>query len=397
MSKEGSLLNKRFRFLVIALLCLLCGCSIKGDNLGAKAYKNGKCVAFYPPQSEKAKAYAMKLCEREDEMIFDYVLEKAGDYEKLTYLDGNIFYLNADHSDLNVTVKSGAEMLSAILRYDMKKEGIEEAYTSAFWQNSAPENLSLRSIEVELINQRMKLYFKDFDYTEFLPITYLEYLSGINLGFGYRDDFEKKIYIDPKRPMVALTYDDGPYETVDSILYEILDAYGGRATFYAVGSRMTKAELDSMERGIGLGMEFGSHSEYHESLSKQDVEEAAWAIMEPVNYVKEKLGYEMKTYRPPYGNRNHELEEVIGMPAVLWTLDSKDWSNRDEDITHDKIINNIEDGDIVLMHSLYMSSANATRRLVPELIDEGYQLVTVSELLKYKGYDIENLKVIGNN
>ena len=49
------------------------------------------------------------------------------------------------------------------------------------------------------------------------------------------------------------------------------------------------------------------------------------------------------------------------------------------------------------MHSLYMSSANATRRLVPELIDEGYQLVTVSELLKYKGYDIENLKVIGNN
>mgnify|MGYP002520050709 CR=1 FL=1 len=63
----------------------------------------------------------------------------------------------------------------------------------------------------------------------------------------------------------------------------------------------------------------------------------------------------------------------------------------------DKIINNIEDGDIVLMHSLYMSSANATRRLVPELIDEGYQLVTVSELLKYKGYDIENLKVIGSN
>ncbi|MBR3005222.1 MAG: polysaccharide deacetylase family protein, partial [Erysipelotrichaceae bacterium] len=215
--------------------------------------------------------------------------------------------------------------------------------------------------------------------------------------FGYRDDFEKKIYIDPKRPMVALTYDDGPYETVDSILYEILDAYGGRATFYAVGSRMTKAELDSIKRGIGLGMEFGSHSENHESLSKQDVEEAAWAIMEPVNYVKEKLGYEMKTYRPPYGNRNYELEEVIGMPAVLWTLDSKDWSNRDEDITHDKIINNIEDGDIVLMHSLYMSSANATRRLVPELIDEGYQLVTVSELLEYKGYDIENLKVIGNN
>ena len=57
----------------------------------------------------------------------------------------------------------------------------------------------------------------------------------------------------------------------------------------------------------------------------------------------------------------------------------------------------MEDGDIVLMHSLYSSSEKATRRLVPDLIDQGFQLVTVSELLKYKGYDIDTIKAYGHN
>ena len=197
--------------------------------------------------------------------------------------------------------------------------------------------------------------------------------------------------------MVALTYDDGPYRKVDAVLYETLHRYGARATFYSVGSRMSRDELDSIREGIALGNEFGSHTEYHASLAKQSVEEARWAVMETVDYVHEKLGYEMKTYRPPYGSRNRELENVIGMPAVLWTVDSKDWSNRDEDITYDRIMNSVEDGDIVLMHSLYMSSAEASKRLIPELIDLGYQLVTVSELLEYKGYDIDHLKVVGSN
>ena len=197
--------------------------------------------------------------------------------------------------------------------------------------------------------------------------------------------------------MIAITYDDGPYRPVDLKLYEIFDRYGGLATFYSVGSRMSKDELDNMTQGIELGMEFGSHTEYHTSLRKQDAEEGWWAIMEPVEYVEEKLGYRMKTYRPPYGSRNPDVEEIIGMPAILWTVDSKDWSNRDEDITYDRIMDYVEDGDIVLMHSLYTSSARATERLVPELIDRGFQLVTVSELLYYKGIDMDDLTAYGSN
>ena len=377
-------------------LLLLTSCA-ESANQGAEKYRNGKCIAFYPPESQAAKAYAAKLCEGGLERIFDYEIEKTGDICRISYLDGNVLYADENLRDLIVNISGGEEMLSDMLRYEMKEKGIDEAYTSGFWQNSAPEALVLDHIEAKLKNETLFLYFRDFDYTMNLPLNYLKTLSGIDPGLAPIEDHEKKIYIDPDRPMIAITYDDGPYRNVDTILYETFSRYGARATFYSVGSRMTRDELYNIREGIELGMEFGSHTEEHVSLTKQDTDEAYWAIMETVIYVRDKLHYEMKTYRPPYGNRNYEVEDIIGMPAVLWTVDSRDWSNRDADITYQRVMNSVKDGDIVLLHSLYMSTAEATKRLVPDLIDAGYQLVTITELLKYKGYDIDRIKAIGNN
>ena len=197
--------------------------------------------------------------------------------------------------------------------------------------------------------------------------------------------------------MVAITYDDGPYRTVDEVIYDTFRRYDARATFYVAGYRMSQTEIDSIEEGIQMGMEFGSHSENHSNLSLLDAYEARAAIMEPVSYVYEKLGYRMRTYRPPYGSRNYEMEDIIDMPAILWTVDTRDWYYRDEETTYQRALADIKDGDIVLMHSLYMSSALASQRIVPELIDRGFQLVTVSELLEAKGYDLDTLKAYGSN
>ncbi len=390
-----SLLNRRITLLIASLL-LFSGCA-ESVHQDAEKYRNGKCVAFYPPQSEAARDYAMALCADGEERIFDYDFKKSGDICRISYLDGNILYLNEDLSDLKLSVNDGAEMLSDMLRYEMKKQGIDEAYTSSFWLKSTAEELDLSHIEAKLKNDMLFLHFSDFDYTMKLPLGYLKKLSGVDPGVKPTGDYEKRYYIDPDRPMIALTYDDGPYREVDQILFEIFNRYGARATFYSVGSRMSRDELYSIQEGIDMGMEFGSHTEEHISLSGQNVDEARLAIMEPVEYVRDKLHYEMKTYRPPYGNRNYEVEDVIGMPAVLWNVDSKDWSNRDADITYRRVMDGVRDGDIVLMHSLYRSTARATERLVPDLIDEGYQLVTVTELLKYKGYDTGRIHAIGNN
>ncbi|MBQ6334811.1 MAG: polysaccharide deacetylase family protein [Erysipelotrichaceae bacterium] len=382
---------------IIVFLISLVSCKVKPDNENAAEYTNGKCVAFYPPESQKALDHVKDLCKSGEELIYDYRQSEAGDFYYISYYDGHRFYIDENTRDLKLEVNGGAEMLSDLLRYRMKKEGLDRAYTSKFWLASDKDELDLKDIDLRIEEDELKLYFKQFAYTLELPIGYAKMLTGYSLGGVDRYNYEKQVYIDPDRPMIALTYDDGPYRPVDTILYETLEKYGAKATFYSVGSRMTADELDNIATGIEKGMEFGSHTEYHVSLSKQEVDEACFAIMETVDYVDEKLGYRMKTYRPPYGNRNHELEDVIGMPAILWTVDSRDWSNRDEDITYQNVMEQVKDGDIILMHSLYKSTAKASQRLVPDLIDRGFQLVSVSELLTYKGYDMTTLKAYGSN
>ncbi len=383
--------------LTVFMIFALSGCA-RSDNENAEKYRNGKCVVFYPSGNETIKEYAMNLCQDGvEERFYDYVKEKAGDYYSITYNNGRYFYVNEDQSQLDLKVINNTKMLSDMLRYEMKKDELDKAYTARFWKDSDSEALDLQKIDVSLQDDHLELYFRDFDYTLKLSLGYLETFTGKDLGFGRVDEYEKKNYISDRRPMVALTYDDGPYREVDEVIYEALKEYGARGTFYVAGYRMSQNELENIKEGIELGMEFGSHSENHDSLYVLEPYEARASIMDPVDYVYDKLGYRMRTYRPPYGSRNYDMEEIIDMPAILWTVDTMDWYYRDEDTTYERTVNNIEDGDVVLMHALYMSSALATKRIVPELIDRGFQLVTVSELLEHKGYDISTLKVYGHN
>lgn len=388
---------KRIAILLFSVLLLTLSACARSENEGAEKYTNGKCTVFYPGENMTIRDYAMSLCESKEELLYDYKVEKAGDYLKLSYQNGRYFYLNKDMSDLEFKVIDGAEMLSDMLRYEMKKNEIDEAYTTRFWLNSDKDSLELSDIDIEVNDDHLKLDFRDFDYTMDLPLGYLKMLTGKDLGFEELHDYEKQSYLSPNRPMVAITYDDGPYRTVDEVLYQIFSKYDAKATFYVAGYRMSANEMENIAEGIKLGMEFGSHSENHENLSTLGAYEAKATIMEPVNYVYQKLGYEMKTYRPPYGARNYDMEDIIDMPAILWSVDTKDWANRDEDITYERAVADVEDGDVILMHSLYMSSARASERIVPELIDQGFQLVTVSQLLEYKGYDLSKLKAYGHN
>ena len=89
--------------------------------------------------------------------------------------------------------------------------------------------------------------------------------------------------------------------------------------------------------------------------------------------------------RPPYGSVSRRAREVCDKPMIGWSVDTLDWKYRNAD----KVIASVKseddlEGDVILMHSLYESTVEATRVLVPWLIENGYQLVTVSELFAYK-------------
>ena len=85
--------------------------------------------------------------------------------------------------------------------------------------------------------------------------------------------------------------------------------------------------------------------------------------------------------RPPFGDWNEELECEVGMTTVLWSVDSLDWKLRNKNRIVKRVLKDVEDGDIILMHDIFPSSVEAALELVDALTKEGYTFVTVDELL----------------
>ena len=193
--------------------------------------------------------------------------------------------------------------------------------------------------------------------------------------------------IDPLKPMVALTYDDGPSKNSTSRILETLRVNGGRATFFMVGNRAEKngAVIRQM---VEQGCEVANHTYDHTLMSKVDPAELERQLMMTNQVVADAGGVTPVLMRPCGGDTNEAgmgVAGAISMPAVLWSIDTLDWKTRDAEKTVSAVLDHVKDGDIILMHDLYETAADASDVIVPELIRRGYQLVTVSELASYRG------------
>ena len=194
--------------------------------------------------------------------------------------------------------------------------------------------------------------------------------------------------IDPEKPMVALTFDDGPSIYTKEIL-KTLKKYDARATFFIVGERVS-SYADTMKQASKQGCEIGSHSYSHANLGTAALSTINSELDKTEDKVKDILGYYTGIMRPPYGSIGTKLREQVGKPMILWSIDTLDWKTRNAKSTETKIMSNVKDGDIILMHDLYSQSRDAAIKVIPKLIKEGYQLVTVSEMAKYKGFSIKS-------
>lgn len=193
--------------------------------------------------------------------------------------------------------------------------------------------------------------------------------------------------IDPSRPMVALTYDDGPSKNSTPRILETLRANGGRATFFMVGNRAEK-NGSVIRQMVEQGCEVANHTYDHTLMSKVDPGELERQLMMTNQVVAGAGGVTPVLMRPCGGDTNDAgmgVAGAISMPAVLWSIDTLDWKTRDVQKTVSAVLDHVKDGDIILMHDLYETAADASDVIVPELIRRGYQLVTVSELASYRG------------
>lgn len=192
--------------------------------------------------------------------------------------------------------------------------------------------------------------------------------------------------IDPSRPMVALTYDDGPAPATGRIL-DVLEAHGAKATFYMVGNRMNSYP-DTVRRIAAVGSEIGSHTWGHNYITGLGAEALHGNLNQFDTALSQIVGIRSTTMRPPGGFVNGASQQALasyGVPAIMWSIDTLDWKTRNPQATINSVLSKVQDGSIILMHDLYGTTADATAVLVPELINRGYQLVTVSDLARCRG------------
>jgi len=190
--------------------------------------------------------------------------------------------------------------------------------------------------------------------------------------------------IDQSKPMIALTFDDGPSEYTSQVL-DIFERYGCRATFCTVGN-LVNARKDIVKHASDLGCEVIGHSWDHRDLTKLSVEEIKKELDDTSAVIESATGVSPRLYRPPYGAVNSTLKSTsaeLGYVMICWSVDPEDWKTKNADSVYSEVMSHVSNKAIVLSHDLYRTTVDAYERIIPELLDQGYQLVTVSELMRY--------------
>lgn len=209
-------------------------------------------------------------------------------------------------------------------------------------------------------------------------------------------------WIDPEKPMVALSFDDGPVSPCDDFstgirIQNALADNGMHATFFYWGVSLNDSSRKEIERAYELGFELGNHTRTHSDLAKLSPEEIDKEIAYMDGKLSEIADQEHFLVRPPYLSLNDQVKETIVAPLITCGLDTKDWDNASTQQIIDTIVHAAENGSldrqIVLMHETYTTTAEAMEYLVPYLKDAGYQIVSISEMYCALGKNMSGGKV----
>ncbi len=205
-------------------------------------------------------------------------------------------------------------------------------------------------------------------------------LCGLLIFHNNHDYQQIAIDIDPTKPMVALTFDDGPNEDYTPKVLDILLKYQAYATFCINGKNIVNNE-ELLKKMVYEGHELANHTFSHYDLTTLNKEEIKDEIAKNQAEVFRVLPeYKLQYIRPPYGHYNEDVIDAMGMAPLLWDIDSGDWEEPNAEAIYNTVMNNISDGDIVIFHDDNPETIKALNNIIPALQKKGFQLVTVSQL-----------------
>lgn len=206
-------------------------------------------------------------------------------------------------------------------------------------------------------------------------------------GFDRKDPEDIVIYnYKNNENKIALTFDDGPHPRQTEAILDILDEYGIKATFFAVGVNVENYS-SALQEVVNRGHEIANHTYSHPKVSGLDYESFKNEIIKAEKIIYEATGYKTKLLRPPEGMIGSAVKEAsmdLDYKVILWDIDTRDWAHTDPERIAAHVVNKIQSGDIILMHDYIgknSPTAAALRLFIPKLLDMGYNFVVVSELI----------------
>ena len=394
--KNKKLLITSLVILAVGIICFVIFKSHMTESIhdDALIYQKGACIVYYP-DSEIGKKSAQSICNQDSsKQTYDYVLVPYGDYYLIRYGNGLEYFTDSNYNELVIgeVIDEGKQILSDYLRYSYKKE--KKDVKASFLEKTTPEELDYSNINYELKDEYLVCHFAGYDIDVKLPFKYMEKCFGIN--FGYKDEvYKKPVYIDNEKPYVCLTFEGGPmymntYDTSTSRIINALYKYDSTATFFVSGTMLDEdyGEYFYLKKSIAKGNEYGSLTQNYVCLTDiYDAKEIKKEIDGPIEYFKNNIDYTINMYRPPAGLRSEFVDDAAKIPAICWSIDSLDWIDEDVDYFYSNIMENICSGAVISLHDSYEDTATLIEKLLPELINKGYQVVTISDALAIEGLD----------
>lgn len=299
-----------------------------------------------------------KLRKVSDQIISDYHIKK--DYQ--------IFHLSEFVSG----------HLDDINRLVTKHYPDQKFNMSDYWQMGEVNGLLTDHFE---LNDKMLIIDKtiQFPINELFDVVDASYLTGQSKVDYQAYKKAKEAALHPQK-IVALTFDDGPNPETTPQVISLLQKYKAKATFFMMGSKVAGNEL-ILKSILASGSEIGNHTWDHPDLTKVADSEVKSQIDRTNNAIEKVIGKRPIYLRPPYGATNAKVEKLSGLTQILWTVDTRDWENHNTEKIMANIKSQLHPGGIILMHDVHQTSLQALPTVLDYLKKEGYQCVTISELL----------------
>lgn len=310
------------------------------------------------------------------------------DNSLVTIYSGDGRILQMSEEDAQQYIKDGwttdiKEVMTDVWKTDGKSKNILKAQVNKYRQEGwSSEKSEVTEImvdkdgnEKEVFKERVGLYEEK--------------------GWRKKKRNERKINVEPGKKAIALTFDDGPNAATTNRLLDILEKNNVKATFFLLGNRVESGK-ECVKRMYEEKMEIGSHTYDHKQLTKVSGEEVKKQVEKTSGEIKKITGEEPTVLRPPYGSYNENVKKFANAPIILWSVDTLDWKSKNANAVYESVMNTTRDGSVLLFHDIYETTIDAIERIVPELKEMGFDMVTVSELAEIKGKTMENGGVYTN-